>query len=354
MRPSMPRLASNPRHEAIARGFFLLVGLGLAILFWKIIEPFALVLITAAVFAIILTPLERMVRKALKRPRLSSALMVLLVLVAIVGPLITAGFVMVNQADGLLNSDLSTWVATFRWEEQPFFQNVPAPLQAQLQSVDLPLLLENIQAWAQEHIGVIFSSSATFLFNTFIFFICLFYFLLERERIVDEALALSPFKDRTDRSIIERMSKTVRAVVLGSLIVAVAQGVMAAIGMTIFGVPGALIWAGLVIIAAQVPMVGTAAVMLPVILYMVLSGHTGEAIGLTAWSVIVVGAIDNVLAPFVVEGKTRMHALLILLSILGGLQLFGPIGFIVGPTVLAAFLALLEMYRAGVLEKTTL
>lgn len=350
----MPRLAATSRHETVARWFFVLVSVGLAYIFWKIVEPFALVLITAAVMAVILTPFERWLRRKVGNAKVSSLITLLLVLLVIVGPLTAAGYIMVNQAVDLAENVDGQWVENFRFEDLPFYQNLPGFLQAQLSSIDIAALFVGLQTWVKDHIGVIFSSSASFVFNAFIFFICFFYFILEREKIVAEALELSPFKDRTDRSILARMSNTVRAVVIGSLIVALVQGVMAAIGMTIFNVPGALIWAGLVVIAAQVPMVGTAAVMIPVILYLFLSGNTGDGIGLTIWSVVVVGTIDNVLAPFVVEGRTRMHALLILLSILGGLQFFGPIGFIVGPTVLAAFLALIELYRAGVLEKQNL
>lgn len=350
----MPRTIPSPRHELVVRSFFLVASLVLAYLFWQVIQPFALVLITAGVMAIILTPLERRLRHAVRSAKLSSFLMVFLVLLLVVGPLTAAGYIMVNQAIDLAAGIDGSVLDAFRFADLAFFSSLPSFFQVQLANIDFHALAASLQGWVASHVGIIFSSSASFLFNAAIFFICLFYFLLEREKIVTQLLALSPFKDKTDRSILHRVTATVRGVVLGSLIVAVVQGVMAAIGMTIFHVPGALIWAGLVIIAAQVPVFGTAAVMIPVILSLLLTGNTSDAIGLTIWSVIVVGSIDNLLAPFLVGGRTRMHALLILLTILGGIQFFGPIGFIVGPTVLAAFLALVELYKAGVLEKNNL
>jgi predicted PurR-regulated permease PerM len=147
------------------------------------------------------------------------------------------------------------------------------------------------------------------------------------------------------------MIATVRGVVFGSLIIAMIQGVVAAVGLTLFGVPGALIWAGLVVIAAQVPMLGTSVIMLPAVGYLFLTGNTTQGIGLLVWSLVAVGLVDNILQPFIVGGRTRMHALLILLSMLGGLNVFGPIGFIFGPTILAAFLVMIELYRSGILEK---
>ncbi len=352
----MPRLAATPRHEMIAQWFFIVLGVGLTLLFWKIIQPFALVLLTAAVMAVIFTPFERRLRKMVRSPKLSSFLTLLLILIAVVGPLIVAGIVMADQAVELVKnaSGENGWIYSFDPLTLPYVDALPESVREQIVTFDVRTALTTVVLWSSSHLGLLFSSSATFVFNVFIFFICLFYFLHDREKIIAEIVALSPFRDKTDHSILERMTNTIRAVVLGSLIVALVQGVVAGIGMTIFGVPGALIWAGLVIIAAQVPMVGTAAVLVPVCIYMFATGDTASAVGLTIWSAVAVGAIDNVLGPYLVEGKTRMHALLILLSILGGLQVFGPIGLIVGPTVLAAFLSLVTLYKAGVLEKSNL
>ena len=112
----------------------------------------------------------------------------------------------------------------------------------------------------------------------------------------------------------------------------------------------AMLWASMVVIAAQIPMIGTSVVMLPAVAYLFVVGDSGSGIGLLVWSVLVVSTVDNVLKPYVVGGKTRMHGLLILVSMLGGLQAFGPIGFILGPTILAAFLVVIELYKAGILD----
>lgn len=343
----------SSRHEMIARWFFLIVSVAVGYIFWRMLQPYAIVLITAAATAVVVTPLEPHARFLFRNRRLSAFLMVLGVLVVIVGPLVLAGFLMVDQALELVRSSVGAhgWIETFDVTHQAWFTILPQSLQSQISTFDVRSGLLALASWASQHLGVIFASSADFVFKTAMFFICLFYFILDRDRIVDEILALSPLKNKTDRDILDRMANTIRAVVSGSLIVAIIQGVLAAVGMTIFGIPGALIWAALVVIAANIPFLGTASIMLPAVAYLVISGNNGGAIGLLIWSVVVVGFIDNVLKPYLVEGRTNMHALLILLTILGGLQVFGPIGLIVGPTILAAFLALVELYKAGVLEK---
>ena len=340
-------------HASIARWFFLFAFVGVAALFWKILAPFAMVLMTAAIVAVIVTPVERHVRRLVKHPKLSAVIMLLLVLSVVVLPLVTVALLAANQAVDLVQNTLAdpAWVQTFDLRSFPFIQALPEVLVAQLLTIDVTEVLRNIASWIVRNIGTIFASSADIIFKTFIFFVSLYFFLVDREKIHAEILLLSPLRDSIDENISKRLVATVRGVVFGSLIIAVIQGVIAGIGLTIFGVPGPLIWAGLVVIAAQAPMLGTSVIMLPAVAYLALSGHAPQAIGLLIWSMVAVGLIDNLLQPIVVGGRTRMHALLILLSMLGGLNAFGPIGFIFGPTILAAFLVMIELYRSGVLEK---
>lgn len=351
----MPRLALNTRHEHVARWFFLILGAGVLFLFWKIIEPYAMVLLTAAVFAVVFAPWDRWLRRRVRSPRVAALLTLALILFAIIVPLVGAVVLMVDQANDLLArmDEIRAWLGAFSLEAHPAYLALPDMLQARVSAVDFSEVIAKVAAWVASNLDTFFLGAADAIFKTFIFFICLYFFLADRDKLMTEMQLLSPFRDKTDRSIIDRLSLTVRAVVTGSLIVAVVQGVLAGIGMTIFGVPGALIWAGVVIVAANIPFVGTSIVLVPVIAYLLVVGDVPSAVGMTVWAALLVGGVDNFLKPYLVEGKTRMHSLLILLSILGGLQVFGPIGLIVGPTVLAALMALVEMYKAGVLEKTS-
>ncbi len=340
-------------HASIARWFFLIVFIGVAALFWKVIAPFAMVLMTAAIVAVIVTPVERHVRRLVKYPKLSAVIMLLFVLSVVVLPLVTIALLTANQAVDLVQSTLAdpAWVQAFDLRSFPLIQALPEVLVTQLLAIDVAEVLRGIASWIVRNIGTIFASSADIIFKTFIFFVSLYFFLVDREKIHAEILLLSPLRDSVDENISKRLVGTVRGVVFGSLIIAVIQGVIAGVGLTIFGVPGPFIWAGLVVIAAQVPMLGTSVIMLPAVAYLAFSGHAPQAIGLFIWSMLAVGLIDNLLQPIVVGSRTRMHALLILLSMLGGLNAFGPIGFIFGPTILAAFLVMIELYRSGVLEK---
>ncbi len=103
-------------------------------------------------------------------------------------------------------------------------------------------------------------------------------------------------------------------------------------------------------IASQVPILGVGLVMAPCVLYLFATGQTYEAIGLLIWGTTAVGLVDNILGPLLIKGQTNMNGLLILISVLGGIQLFGPIGLIMGPTILAAIMVMLELYKNGILD----
>lgn len=349
----MPKIETTFNHQHIAKWFFLILFAGVSILFWKVLEPFIIVLLTAGIAAILVTPLERHVRHWTGHPKISALIMILLVLSAVVIPLATLILVAADQAVEIVQDTLANpvWVQAFDFRSLPLVSALPSILVSQIALIDLGEILRNIALWIVHNIGTIFASSADIVFKTFIFFVALYFFLVDREKIITELIALSPLRTAIDKSITDRLVATVRGVVFGSLIVAIVQGVVAGIGLSLFGVPGALIWAGLVVIAAQVPMLGTSMIMLPAVAYLFLSGHVPQGIGLLVWSMCVVGLIDNFIQPFIVGSRTRMHALLILLSMLGGLNAFGPIGFILGPAILAGFLVLLELYKSGILER---
>jgi len=339
-------------HAHISRWFFLLLATVVALLFWQVVAPYAITLVTAAIAAIVLSPLERRVKRIVRHPHLSVVIILAFVFFLLVGPLATLVAVMFDQAFGIVASTVANpdWVSSFRLEQQPTFQILPEFVRDAVLSLDVVGVLHNVAQWATSNLGAFLQGTTTFILNTFIFFVALYYFLLDRERISKEMLVLSPLRDSVDHEIALRMVQTVRGVIFGSLIVAVVQGILAGIGLTIFGVPGAFLWAALVVIAAQVPMLGTSMVMLPCVAYLFIAGHPGAGIGLFVWSLALVSTIDNMLKPYIVGGRTRMHSLLILISMLGGLQAFGPIGFILGPTILAAFLVMVELYKAGILE----
>ena len=116
------------------------------------------------------------------------------------------------------------------------------------------------------------------------------------------------------------------------------------VGIWIFGIPNATLWGSIAAIAALIPSVGTSLVVLPGVLYLFLFGERFAALGLMIWGMTAVGLIDNILGPHLMKRGIAIHPFFILLSVLGGLGLFGPVGFLIGPLILALLFALLDIY----------
>lgn len=207
-------------------------------------------------------------------------------------------------------------------------------------------------SWLSGHLADFFSSVARGALGVFLMLLAVFYLFRDGKKLVKTTVALSPLNDVYDQTIIKKIHLAVDSVVKGQLMVGLIQGVLTGVGFAIFGVPNPVIWGFVGAIAALVPSLGTALVSIPAILYLFTQGQTTPAIGLIFWSVLAVGLIDNLLGPILMDRGVKIHPFLILVSVLGGLAFFGPVGFMAGPVVLALFFVLLEIYPA-IFKKTT-
>ena len=156
---------------------------------------------------------------------------------------------------------------------------------------------------------------------------------------------ISPLSDASEQKIYQRIITAVNAVMRGALIVAVVQGTLAGVGFWIFGLGAPVLLGMFTTVASLIPLLGTALVLVPATAYLFITGSTASGIGLAIWGGIAVGLIDNILKPKLIEQRMKIHPLLILLSIIGGIHAFGFLGFILGPLILAIAWALAEIYR---------
>lgn len=338
-------------HMTIEKWFFLLLTGLILFLFWQIIQPFVLVFIVAGVVTIILSPIDNWIKKKLKRPKLSAGILSIATFFFVFIPLLVVLLLMVTQASDLVRSATTdtSWLDQLNPATSSVFQALPGIVQTEILNIDIGGIGKSIASWTFDNIGNIFSSSTKLILNTFIFFLCLYYLLVNREHLYAEALALSPLDDVTDAKLLKRIVNTVRGVVFGVMLVAIIQGMIAGIGMTIFGVPGSLLWGALAAIGGLIPLLGTSIVLIPAVLYLFFTGSTVGAVGLFIWSIVFVSTIDNLIGPHLIGGKAHLNSFLVLISVLGGLTAFGSVGAIAGPTILAALLGLLELYKTGIL-----
>ena len=182
------------------------------------------------------------------------------------------------------------------------------------------------------------------MMSSFLFFIALYYLLKDGHKLKAAIVALSPLADADDETIFQKLERAINSVMKGNLLIALVKGALTLAGFAIFGVPAAILWGSVGVIAALIPGIGTAILFAPAILFLFLSGKVFFGVGLIAWGVLVVGLVDNILGPKLLGRGMQLHPLIILLSVLGGIGFFGPIGFLLGPLTMSLLFALLDIY----------
>jgi len=198
--------------------------------------------------------------------------------------------------------------------------------------------------WLLPLLSSFVSNLARLVVNILMFLIASYYLFKDGDKFKKAIIDLSPLRNIHDKEILTKLGLAINTVVKGNLIIALIQGSLTAIGLYLFGVPGPILWGAVASVAAVIPGFGTSLVIGPAVIFLLFRGDTFHASGLFIWGLTAVGLIDNFLGPKIVERGVKIHPFLILLSILGGLALFGPLGFLFGPLVLSLLFAVTEIY----------
>jgi len=330
--------------------FFLILG-GAGLLLWKIFAPFAGTLALAAVIVTICYPIQSKILKILPRKNksLTAFLSLSFVIVIVVLPL--------SLLASLVSKEAVSIYSLLSSSSHSSFVNSILQLESLIQSVipsftiDMSAIIQQFASGIADSFFKIVASTATTIFLLFIALIGIYFFFKDGEYFVSYIIKLSPLNDKDDKKILNRLAVAVRSVALGTLTVAIIQGVLTAIGLSVFGFERYILWGSIAAIGALIPGIGTAIVFIPSVLFLLYQGQFLFAILLTIWGVLIVGLVDNIIGPKIMSKKNKMHPFLILISVLGGLLYFGPIGFFLGPVILSLFLVLLELYNSLVVDE---
>ena len=212
-----------------------------------------------------------------------------------------------------------------------------------LVSLDFEQYLKQGLSWILNHLGAVFSNFANMLATAFLFLISLFYLLKDGPKLRKKIIYLSPLNDADDETIINKLELAMSSVIKGNFVIAMIQGTLTAIGFAIFGVPNYILWGTAAAVTSLIPTLGTSLVFIPAIIVLFFSGQYFPALGLLIWDVLAVGLIDNLLGPKLIGRGMKLHPLLILLSVLGGIVYFGPIGILLGPIIISLLFVLLDI-----------
>lgn len=318
-------------------GLFVLIGL---VAFFMAL-PFLQALILAAAFAVVFQSFHVWLSGAIGGyPRLGAILTIVIIALLIVAPLTLFSVQVVREAQDLYGN-LGRGLGDVSLDN--LFRGISGgnALGANFSADES---LKNVLGWIAGGARSIFAGTISFFLNLFIWVLALYYFLIEGHAFKNWIVAFSPLPDQYDKTILEHMKITVNSVIKGSLVVALAQGIVAGIGFALFGVPNPTLWGTLAAIASLIPGIGTALVMVPAALYLFATGAVGQGLGLLLWGALAVGVVDNIIRPLLIKSGVRVHPLAIFISVLGGLTLFGPLGFLIGPLVFSVLFTLLDIY----------
>jgi predicted PurR-regulated permease PerM len=338
------------QHSTLQISFFLVLLLGIIVLSFLIFLPYLGALVLAAVFAVIFYPLYRHILHFVQeRENIAAFVTTLCILVIIVLPFVFFGFQLFREARQVY---LQVTDPTTIFSNQ-LIELVQARIQTVAPSISVNVddYLQQSLEWLLQHTGSFFASTAKVVLNIFLSLLTLFYLLRDGYKLKRWMVDLSPLSELYDQHIVDRLRIAVHSVIKGSLMIAVTQGVVTGIGLAIFGVPNAVLWGSLTVLAALIPNIGTAAVLTPAITYLFLTDHLAAGMGLLIWGIIAVGLIDDFLGPRLINRDIHLHPMVILLAVIGGLHFFGPIGYILGPLVISLLFALLDIYPLLVLKK---
>ncbi len=335
--------------------YVFLLTCAMSAIFIAMIWPFLDALLMAAIGAAMLHPVYRYFRTLYRgREAPAAVTTIFVVLIIIVGPLTVFLGIVVAQAFEVSETAIP-WVREYLSRDQNMFvveqwiiDRVPAlegmlPTRAQLLQ-GVGNVAQTTGSFLVARASKMTSGTAAFFLNLFVMLYAMFFFLISGRAVLDKILSYSPLAPEEDEWLVGRFSSVARATIKGSVVIGILQGALGGLGFAVAGIAGPAFWATVMAVLSIFPGVGSAAVWIPAVLYLFAQGETLAAVLLLVWCAGVVGTIDNVLRPKLVGRDAELPDLLIFLSTLGGLLLFGGVGFIVGPIIASLFLVVWEIY----------
>jgi predicted PurR-regulated permease PerM len=350
-----PALQPAPEILPPARVRFLvlmtLAALAIYLCF-RIVKPFASVLIWASVLAVLFAPLRARLVARTGRPNLAAALTLSVAVVLVLAPLSVLTFALAAEISSLFagapervdrlleNPDLKLRAGELYDQLRERFPWVArfdrAQVAASFQAAGDALLERSVKV-----VSTALQAVVQFVLIVF----TLFFLLRDGERFEAQLRDLLPLGRKPADRLLARVAEVLRASTYGVVVVAAVQGLLGGLMFAALEVPSALLWGVVMALFGMIPMIGTGIVWLPVAAYLFSAGQGVKASILLAWGVLVVSTIDNVLRPYLVGSRTRLHELVVFFGILGGLKLFGLVGLFVGPAVFAIAAALVTLAR---------
>jgi predicted PurR-regulated permease PerM len=335
----------------LARWIALMLALAFALyLCWLMLRPFVSVLAWAVVLVVLFFPVHRRLVARTGRPATSALVSCVLVILVILIPLSLVGLALVREFSSAANSLQDFTVSLL----DPNNATVGRILGWIGRYVDTGQLRDpqTIRQYLEGMTGTIAQSTVGLVGGAIgavvqVFFIIftMYYLFRDGQRIVSALPSILPLETEQSEEIFARTKDVIGASVYGVLVIALIQGVLGGLAFWALGLPSPLVWGVVMTFLSLIPMAGSFVVWVPAALYLAATGQWVKAGLLVFWGAVVIGTVDNFLRPKLVGERTKLHELFIFFSVLGGLHVFGVLGLVLGPVVLAITIALIDVAR---------
>lgn len=323
---------------------------------YLIMKPFFISIFLAFMLATMFNGTNKKLLKIFKGHKAwTSLIMCLWVMFILIIPFFIITSMTINEADNLIKQFQSKNISiNFKLiQDLPIIQslNLEQSLNSKEGLGQLTQSAQNISNYLFTALKAIYTSTSNFIFIMVVCGFTLYYFFKDGDSIIKKIMDLSPLPSSQEKQIFEKFNVMTVATIKGTLIIALIQGILMGLVFWIAGVQAPTIWGLLTALISIIPLLGVFLIWLPVGIFLLVVGSYWQGIFILATGAIVISSIDNFLRPKLIEGQTSLHPLLVFLSTLGGLALFGPLGFVIGPVIITLSIALLEIYQTGHTQK---
>lgn len=339
--------------------FYLLFFIIITYISFIIAKPYLTAMIAGGIIAYIFFPGFEIINKKIKNKDLASFITCVIIILLIVFPIIAvinsasdeARYFYVTAKQKIFSGELLSYTC-----ENGLDCKTITKIQDVLKHPDVKNYIEQVlskfSTFILEEASDIVFAIPKLIIRAFIAFFVTFYLFKDGKEIVVRLKNLIPIKKQFRKEVFGKIDQATHAVIYGSIIIALIQGSLGALGFFIFGIGSPILWGFIMSIMALIPFVGTVIIWAPAGIFLILDGIlTGEnimmvkGIGLLIYAAIFVSTIDNVLKPKLIGRRAQVHPVLVLIGVLGGLSLFGFIGFILGPLILTLFETFIQIYE---------
>ena len=347
-----PRAGSALGHAGFRKILAALLVAVLAIMFFRMIAPFFQSLVLGAIFSGLVYPLYVRLRRYVHNDGIASVITTLGALVVFALPLSFLVGALTREAIQITEV-VGPWVDR-QTSEQGLFLTFPEwlPFADELRPYRAQILERAGEAvnaagrFIVDSLSQATQGAVAFLLYLFVMLYAIFYFLMKGPELLALLSSHLPFPDGDKHSIAERGVAITRATLKSMLIIGALQGVLGGIAFAVVGIQGPVFWGLLMALASAIPVFGAALIWAPAAIGLLVGGDTLPGIGLALWGALVISSIDNLLRPHLVGSEARMPDLLVLVSTLGGLAMFGATGLLIGPVLAGVFLTSLDIFVA--------